>query len=262
MKKTQYHTIKSSSLLLLLKNVFLGGLLEECLMEVKNGVAKIEAIDITSSVIVIGSAKIIKDKDFNFSFGLGNIELLIKFLSSIEDNKIMLSVKENIMTIKKKDNLRKLNYLLTNQELISTKLEENEDEDKTPYIKKIIKALHNNIPLSKEFIKDYMSFVGMLKNKNTSLNFDGEETVSFTCGINEDNTFELKLKDKVVKEKKNREAFTIKINGEYLSKVFNAIDFDDEEPAVLRFAKNKPIMIENKSMYWTLIHLSDAENEE
>ena len=87
-KRTTKNTIKTDPLLNMLKQIHLGGLIEECVLKIKDGVAKVEAVDITNSLIII-CKKTIMGKDISVDLGLGNIGILIKFLSTIDNDKLI-----------------------------------------------------------------------------------------------------------------------------------------------------------------------------
>ena len=57
-KKKKKSTIRTRNFLNMLKQVHLNGILEECILKVKKGKGKIEAVDMTNSLIVISKNSI------------------------------------------------------------------------------------------------------------------------------------------------------------------------------------------------------------
>lgn len=256
MKKRNKNTIKTTALLNMLKQIHLGGLLEECVLEIKDGKAKVEAVDITNSLIVICNRPIL-GKDTTINLGLGNINILIKFLSTMNNEKLTCKYNNNGFELKKADGRRKLSYLLTNPELIATQLQADEKKKKDP-LKKMHRMIGPKICLTQSFIKDFLSYIGLLKTKDVSIEFDGEEEVSFICGGKNDHNFKLTLSTEAECDNNDNE-FNVKVNGEYLANIFTTIDFDEEEPPVLSLAEDKLVMIENDFATWALVPLTDID---
>ena len=99
--------------------------------------------------------------------GLGNLELLIKFLSTLEEDKVIFNEKKKDdykFFIQRADSRRKLEYLLTGTDLIATKLE-TEKKKKSTY-KRMTEMMDNNVELTSTFIKDFLSYISLLKTKN------------------------------------------------------------------------------------------------
>ena len=261
LKSKDKSTIKTQQCLMMLRQIYLGGLLEECMVGIKKGKAKVEAVDITNSLIVICN-KSIASKDITTELGLGNLDLLLKFLSAVEDPKLYFKYKDGAskFELTRKDKRRKLNYLLTQPELIATQLQVDEDlEDENPY-DKMKNMMDYSVELSSSFMKDFLTYIGLLKTKDVSIEFDGEEEVTFICGGTNDHKFELVLSTRV--EGDEGDPFEIKINGEHLGRIFNVVDFDDDNPATLSFAEDKLVMIEDGSTSWALVPLTDISGEE
>ena len=256
-KKKGTTVIRVKNFLNMLKKVHLGGVFEECIIEVVKGSGKITAVDITNSMIVISKRRVMS-KDVTENFGLGNLELLVKFLSSIEDEKMILKASNNQLTIKRKDSQRKLDYLLTQPGLIATRFQEDDDEE-SPY-EKIDNMMEFSIALPESLTKDFLTYISLLKTKEIVLNYNSDTGLSFICGSSDDHQFELRP-DTEVEERGDSESeeFSININGEHLSKIFSVIEFDEEEPPTLSFAEDKPIMIEEGGTAWVLVPIVDIE---
>lgn len=256
--------VKTEQLLTLLKQVSLGGLLEECVLSIEEGVARIEAVDITNSLIVICKKKIL-NKEVNIDLGLGNIDILIKFLSTLDANdKLILKHPMNIkggptsFTLLKTTGRRKLTYLLTNTELIASQIQYGSEKKEDPY-KKIKDMVECKIELTKSFMKDFLSYINLLKIKDVTLDFDGEEEVSFICGGENDHQFTLTLSTDA--ESDFDDSFEIKINGEFLSKIFSIINFDDDDPPIMSFAEDKIVIVEDAGATWAIVPLTNQDED-
>jgi hypothetical protein len=257
-KKSSESVIFTQLLLGMLKDCHLAGVMEECVLNVRKGQGSIEAVDITNSLMVMAKTKI-ADKSIGGSFGLGNLELLIKFLSMTDDKKMKVKNSSRQMNIQRIDGQRKLNYLLTEPELISTRLTTDDDEPTDP-LEKLSGLMKYRVVISQKIIKDFLSYIGMLKDKDTTIEFDGEKAITFVCGGKNDHQLRLKSKAKV--KGKSKKAFDFKLSGEHLARIFNAIDYDEEDPPYMRFAKKKPTIIYNKSTAWALMPVVGVDEGE
>jgi len=254
--------IKIGAFLSMLKQVNLGGILEECVLVIKNGKAKIEAVDITNSLIVI-CKKPIMPKDTNITFGLGNLDILIKFLSTLGDSKLYFKCTSTIFKLTKVGGRRKLDYLLTQPDLIATQLQaEGSEKQDDPY-KKMKKMMDLTIDLTASFIKDFLSYINLLKTKDVTLDFDEDDMkLTFICGGTNDHKFELELSTEVEGvDRDDADSFSIKVNGEHLARIFSTIDFDEDDPPTLSFTEDELIMVEDNNAAWALVPLTNLEEE-
>lgn len=241
-------TLRTTKLLQLLKQCWLGGVLEEFVLVLSRGKGRVEAVDMTNSLVVQGQFTITDDRKLDSELGLGNVELLIKFLSNMVGDTLHIQVKENILQITRKDGRRRLNYLLTQPDLIGTQVTEEDDDE--PPLDKIDSIMEHSVELTESFIKDFLSNISLLSTKDTALEFDGEEKVSFICGSPEDHQVELVLQSEV---DNSGDEFTLQLNGEHIAKVFSVIDYDKESPPILKFAEDKPILLLTKGTGWALM---------
>jgi hypothetical protein len=260
--------IKNLNISNMLRQVHLGGAINECLLSVKKGTGIIEAVDITNSLIVLSKAKVMS-KDITHDFGLGNIELLTRFLSTLEDDLLVFkhNTDDSLLTIKRQDGRRRLNYLLTEPELIATRLQFDEDEDggdaENTY-DKIMGMVTFTAELSGTIIKDFLSYAGMLKQKDVTIKFDGAEKLTFQLGEADNHQFALILSNQVeyIGKKKQKDTKTSnRVNGEHLAKIFSTISYSEESPPVMYFSSDdsKPIVIKNASTVWALLPIAEGE---
>ena len=262
-KSKKKATIKTEAMLSLLKQVHLGGVVEECSIAIKKGKGHIEVVDITDSMVIIAN-KTIAGKSISHELGFGNLELLISFLSTIEDSKIHMNYKtgNDYFVLRRADGRRKLNYLLTQVELIATNLSLEEDEEDIDAYKQMKELMEYSVDLTPALIKDFLKYIAILKSKETTIHFDGEESITFLLGSKDDHQFELRLSEEVeFLGDDDTIEFDMVINGEHLAKVFGAIIFDDEDPPKLSFSEENPIMIEVEGISWSLKQLADFEDE-
>ena len=258
--------IKTKNFLNTLKRVYLGGIIEECVLEINKGKCLIEAVDMTNHLIVLIEKSIMSKDVDKTNLGIGNMDILIKFLATIEDDKLAFRKRRNKIFMQRGDRKRSLEYLLTDEELISTRLNigDGGKKEKENTKKKIAEMMDYSVELTQSFIKDFLSYIGFLKTKSVMIKYNSKkDQVLFTCGSINDHRFRLIL-DSSVETSESDDIFGIKVNGDYLSRILSVMNFSggEDEPPTLSFAKEKPIMIEYEGAVWALLPLDLEEEEE
>ena len=256
-------TIATGGLLRLLRHCHLGGVLEEFVLNVEDGKGTVEAVDMTNSLIVISRQRVM-GKGTDATLGLGNIDLLIRFLSSMEEEKALaMKITANKLSITRGKGTRQLKYLLTQADLIGTRLVLDEDEEENPY-DKFDSMMQYAVTLGEDFIKDFLSYIGILATKDVVLKYDGgmRFQVTFVCGGAEDHQAELVLQSEVEGGEDEDEEFELQLNGEHLARIFNVIEYDEAEPPILKFAEDKPMMINIDNTTWALMPITKEEEGE
>lgn len=249
--------IATEGLLRLLRHCHLGGVLEEFVLNVKKGKGTVEAVDMTNSLVVISDQKVM-DKGTNASLGLGNVDLLVRFLSSMEGD-LSMKITANKLSISKGKGMRRFDYLLTQPDLVGTRLVLDEDEDEDPY-EKFDNMMEFETELTEDFIKDLLSYISILATTDVVLQYDGD-AVTFVCGGTEDHRAKVVLQSNVTGEG-DEDEFELQLNGEHLARVLGVIDYDKKSPPVLKFAEDKPIMIIVKNTSWALMPIAKEEEGE
>lgn len=267
-RKQAKSSIKVEQMLVLLRQVNLGGVIDECTLTIEEGLGFVEVVDITNSLIVIAERQV-ASKDVNAELGLGNLDLLISFFGSLSDQKVVMAYEEDddFCVFKRKDSRRKLNYLLTQTDLIATNLSLEEDEDDDSEAEDKLKELMRyEVELTTSVIKDFLKYIGMISNKEVTLAFDGDEELRFHLGGKNDHRFELAMREEVTLVDEDEEGdgeCELKINGEHLAKVLNAINYDEDNPPSMCFADGEtPMMVTYKGITWCLNPLTDFEEGE
>ena len=248
-RKDKGEMIERENLLRLLKQCHLGGALEECVLEIDDGDGTVELIDITNTITI--SSKIrVGSKGLDCKLGLGNLDLVIKFLSSLEDKKLTFNnEKGHVMQLGRKDGQRKLMYLLTRPELIITRIEEKYKSQ----FKKLEKKMEYSIDLEENAIRDLLSYVGMIKDKGMVLRLadvNDKHVLSVVYGNPNEHQFEVIL-DKDFDDAED-ETFDIYLNSEFVAKILNVIEYDEDNKPTLAFSNSElPVMVKgNNTVYF------------
>lgn len=255
-KKTKKLFIKTSAMLSLLRQVHLGGIINEAVVEVKKGKATIEAVDITASVVFISTASV-GPKKLSSEIGLGNIELFAKFLGTAKDPKLNIAFSGNRMVVSRQDKRRRLEYLLSQPALIPTRL--NMDNDDDDALERFVNAVECRATFDEDFVKDFCSYINTLKTKIVTIEV-ADSDVTFKLGPRSEHQFALKLE--LTEEADNE--IKLMVNGEYLAKILSAVEFgddDDTEPATIGFGDDAPVTIETENALWAVSPSEDTEDD-
>lgn len=258
-KKAKAITITRESLLSSLKKIYLGGAIAECLLDVHKGKATCEVVDITNSIVVLEKRRV-GSKNWSDRYGLGNIEVLIKFLSSIQDKKLVIKTTEaGRMIIAGEDKRRRLDYLTTLPNLVSTRLrmDENDDQD---YAKEFRNMTSVSINISSDFIKDFNSYLSVLKSKIITIKVEDDEC-TFILGASTEHQFQLSIQSEHI-DNEGEEDITVQTNGENVAKVFSVMEMDGDELPTISIGEDTPVIVEDGTTMWALTPYNDDTEEE
>lgn len=247
-KKEKLLNIKISQFKNLLNNIYLNGLIEECVIKLSNKNAVIEAVDLSNSIYVYSKMKILKSSIDEIELGISDIDIIKKFVNTINDTKINAVIKKNVFSLIRDDAKRSIIYLLKDIDIIATV------PDKKDIYKKILNIQECYSEIDQVFAKDLTSYINMLgkdSTKEVNIKYNGDE-ILFLCGENNENQLSLILENKITKIDKDCDDFNNIVNGEYLSKILNTISFDSESKPKIYFGEEKPVVIKTKDTLWAL----------
>jgi len=221
----------------LLKRVHLRGLIQECVLEVKDGVASVQAVDMSNSVFLYCSEKI--DGLDDIQLGLPNLNTLCRFLESTE--KVSLKIKEQWITLRRKGHGH-LRFLMLEVEQVPTAITQKDAA------KKVTKNEGDPIKLSTKLREDYSSYMSLVKSRGIVLR---KRKGSITLQSNKSDAEQFSLK---VGKCDAAEDISIEVYGEHLAQVFDTIGDGD---ATLHLADDAPVIIhQGGDNFWALTPLS------
>jgi hypothetical protein len=262
-KKSSGDTIQRQLFLDVLKKVHLGGAINECVLVLEDGNCTIEVVDITNNIVVVAKCSKMASKGVSNTIGLGNIEVIIKFLSSIAVEGLTFATSKDgdRMTLGASKGSRKLQYLTSVSELISTRLRIEED-DEHDYAENFRSMPTVVVDLTPEDVKSIVSYIGLVKSKLVTITVTKKAAVSFITGSSTEHNFTVEVdKDLVRTSTEFDDAFEVKVNGENLAKVLSALEFGDEESSTIAFADECPLVVEDDETLWALTPIEDNEGE-
>ena len=251
-------TLKRQQFLALLKKVHLNGAINECTVTIGSGIATVEVVDITNSIIVLHTPQMdtgvaVGSKAFSASFGLGNMEVLIKFLSTLGDDDVKVEVSDagDRLVIASKNGRRKIDYLATLPDLISTRLRMDEDDDED-YIERFQSMVEVSIEMDQDLIKDLVSYLATPKSKVATIEVEKDQ-IRFVVGTSTEHRFEVTTKADC------GETFSITTNAENLGKVLANVDFGDSALPTIGLSDSGPIVVEDGFCLWAIVPYEDEQ---
>jgi hypothetical protein len=232
-----------------LKQCFTGGAIPECVICNNRKQISIEAIDMSSS-IAVSIQQPLRMRMEEKRIGIGNVELLLSFLSSLKGSRIKIDVEDNVMNIYSTDQRRKLKYLLTDPSLVATAVEEEGT------VNKIIERFEHKVKITPDEVKDILSYVKISTNKTVSITAE-DDSIIVRCGTENEHQFYTQLSDPT-----DAEGIHLTVNGELLGKILSNLIFTGwEDPATpcLLIGEDLPLGVINHGAFWALTPISEGE---
>ncbi|MFB5622938.1 MAG: hypothetical protein ACE5RH_02990 [Nitrosarchaeum sp.] len=261
--------LKIKPFLKLLKRIYLGGTIDECVLEFKNKKCNVGVFDLTNTVIVFVDENVLKNNSEKMKFGFDSIDVLIKFLSTIPDTQLFMETKNNKIIFKRKDSKRSLTCMVKDPEVVPTRLEKRNSRDDPKQV--YLDMQEYSVPLNQIFVKDFLSYLSSLKTKHHTkyvssekvcIKYNKKEGVKFICGGKNENQLEIVLDGEIKKINEDADdKISLSVNGDFLSKVFKELDFEDDSMPLLYFANKSPIAIQSQDTLWAIKPLMDDKHE-
>ena len=225
----------------ILSNVFLGGIIEGCLLQVEDNNVFIQAMDLTDSVFVQTVAELeLKDCEL----GIGTLSVFTKYLESIKDVDTTLVLKGNRFVIKSKDGVR-VSYLLTEPDFIASY--DDEWKEIGDLVEEELKNFDESMVLDKEAIDKFLNVSKHFENNSVTFKVDGKGNVHLNAGPESGHQFDVKI-GKI----EDVDQCSIKLYSDNVTAVFKAIDYEKEPKMYISSEDDSPIVITNTATSWIL----------
>jgi len=233
-----------------LESVFLGGIIGECVVTIKNNNAHIKAMDMTSSVYAQTDAPFEHADD---TIGFGDVSLLVKYLKSYASANMDFVRNDNVMTIKP-ENGGVLKYLLSQVDLVPTYNGEWEESGVDP-IAMAVEAASCKAVIKEESVKEFLKLMSLFKPNGVTVTLSKRGKVTLHGG----NTTQHQFNVVIGESAEAVEPAQIKLYGNNITAVLTAVDFTD--PVNMYFV-NGEIAIVTENAAWVLRPLSSEAGEE
>lgn len=238
----------------ILKKIYLSGLIPSCALVLKkDGSASGKVMDLSSS-IMCSCEMICFNGDCEKTIGLGSIDLLIKFLSSVTGKEVVVSFEgENRAVVSCEKKKSKLSYLLTDPELIPTTI------PKPELIQtQIVDACHNSFKLTEDVASNINSYITMIGVRSVYIVVEDDE-VKITGGSGDEHQFEVS-----VGSGDNLDDFKVCLSADFVQKVLSTVDFGkSKDIEVLYGGETTPVVfVENKKIVFAIAPQFEYEEDE
>jgi hypothetical protein len=239
-------TFPTERLHLLLRRAFLGGLLEECVIEFGNdGAGFINAVDMSNSLFLSCSEPLLREGESIGGFerlGFGNLPLLCRFLADVAEADILVSREENRLFFKRSSGQGELRFLLTDPEVIPTTIEEQD------VVESLLAQCVLSLPLTSDVCNFFSSYTGLIKTKAAQLTYQAKTGATWMIGgLKTEHQFELDFGTAGTIDPESdvpEEDFTVGCYGDFMSAVFQTLEFEEGrgQPGML-FSPGNPVVV-------------------
>lgn len=247
-KKKNKNAIHAPTLWFLLKRVYLGGKITECVLASDGRKAQVNAVDLTNSIFVSVSAYFTPVLPID-RVGISNLSVLTKFLNNIEGD-VPIAVVENKMTFKQPGSTFK--FLLSEPDAIPTSIDSDKD-----LIASFMEGCLYEIELSEALVKQVLYYTDLIASEHSELVMNEDGKVKLLGGRVNESQFSLVLGKASYKEDKTEEfeELRIPLYNEHLKAILSELYFskDDEYPPTIYFASDAALVImQDEENIWAL----------
>jgi hypothetical protein len=232
-------SVETKPLTKLLNHTHLGGIINECVLTIKNGIGIIQSIDNSNCLFLSCSEELENMSDMEL--GISDLSILAKFFNDYTDESIGFQVtrdKKQLIFKPKRGGLLKL--LLLDIELVPTHIKEPDAKDE------MLSNHSFSLDFNKDIAEDYLYYSNLLKNESSLIEVVGGK-VSLSSGKNEINQFNLPL------GKIDSDDFCTEIYKEHLVAIVQNLKWDEENKPEILFGNETPVIIrQDENNIWAL----------
>lgn len=225
-----------------LNDVYLGNIIDECVVTFEDGKAYIKAMDLTSSLFVQTSADIEHDDG---QVGIADLTLFVKYLNMIKDIDVTIKQDDNKFIIKPTKGAI-VRYLLAEVDLIPSYKEEWPDD----LFEDEITNYGKSMTLKQENVSEFVSIMNLFNPNSVYFKVDKKGKVTLHGGQETENQFDVYL-GKI----KGVDHCSIKVYGKLLTPILNAVDYGADPQLYL--CNGAPIIVMTEKTNWMLNPTND-----
>lgn len=240
----------------LLKKVYLGGMVEEAVVDFDN--IEVQAVDPASIVFlsVAETSKAASDAKDIGRVGIGSptLSLLIKHLESIK-GEVSISKKANRLVVAAKGR-GEVKYLTVEEEFISTVVDGNN-------IDEVVAPCILSVDITAQFCADFNSYMSLLKTKAAKFCYDHKtKTVHVESGLESENQFNIPVGKAELSDNPPTGDFDITVYGNPVSQIFSVLEWPEKEkPTILMAPEHPLVVIQDDNNIWACLPLTDSAGE-
>lgn len=236
--------VNGGNLARFLGKAYLGGMIEEGVLETDGEYSTIFAVDLSNSIVAHLKEKM--GLRFNKDIGIGNISLLKKYLDRNKKNDLNVELKKDRLIFSNGADSGELEFLTTTAETIPTSINKEGQQKMAELAGSIVYA----VDLSKRIVDAILFPLGLLAPGAVTFEVSRDGVV-LKHGLKSEHQFELSLgKPKVAGE---AQPFTITVHRKILVAALRQLKFSDGEIPSIGFAPNLPVVIHQNKNNWYLL---------
>ena len=231
---------KSSALLRLLSRVHLKGIIEECVLVVADGVASVQAIDISNTTFLVATEKIKELPDC--TIGIGNLSTVCRFLTDAKS--VVLSLLPKKWLLLQRKGFGQIKSQLLDAESVPTAVEEPVE------LSTLTKKMSLEVELTAKAVEELNYFTSLITTKSVQIEAkDGIITIH--SNPNDPQQFKFILTKKASKDWEGK----ISVFSNFLVAVMQTLNWEgDNAKASLMLGEDQPLLIkQNKNNYWAIV---------
>ncbi len=224
-----------------LNRVFLAKTVEECVITIKNGYAKILSFDVTESVFT--KSVIECEGDFGV-MGIGNLEILLKYFKSRAKLDIAISREGNRLKMNSTGH-ENFSFLLSDEDVISTYTK---DLEELSDINEVVHQYDYSCDLDVLAAKTVQDFIKNLKSELCSISVEKNGLVCISGGNANEHKFSVDIDE--VSVNPDGDLPNIVVLAKHINKILSAINYDDDVSIFL--STGETLVIQNGQNAWGL----------
>ena len=235
---------ESDTLQHLLSRVHLKGIIEECVLVVEDGIASVQAIDISNTVFLSATEKIPELP--NATIGIGNLTTICKFLTDAK--KLELSLLPKKWLLLKRKGFGQIKSQLLDAKSVPTAVEEPVEH------KALAAKMQVELELSQKCVEELNYFTSLITTKSLVLSAK-KGIVSIHSNPNDPQQFRFVLTKKAKKDYEG----SVCVFTNFLLAVMQTLAWADDKKSkpVLMMGDEQPLLIQqNKTNYWAVVPIS------
>ncbi|RLI66859.1 MAG: hypothetical protein DRO67_00350 [Candidatus Asgardarchaeum californiense] len=235
--------IETDKLSAMFTDVSLNKTITECVVNVKDEIATVYALDLTESVFVQTSTDLQGVEDCQF--GIGSLDVFVRYLNMIRGSSIKVSIDDSRLIIVPKKG-RKLSYLLAEPDLIVTY------EDSFLEQGDVIQGEFSDydygkgIDLKQEEVKDLLGIISLFDPNSISLRVNSKGKLTIHTGNETQHQSDISFGKTSCKECEH------KLYSEYFASILSIIKFEHNPKMFISNEEGSSVIITTDNTGWIL----------
>jgi hypothetical protein len=236
----------------LLKKVFLGGIVEEAVVDL--GANTVQAVDPTSSVFLKVSEKKSEDGIGRVGIGSPTLSMIIKHLEAIKGE--VAIKKENKRLVIGAKGRGEIKYLTVEEEFVSSVvLEDNTNA--------LIDPCVISVEIPAQACADYGAYMALVKTKSAKFCYDPKtKTVHVESGLESEHQFNIPFGKAETIDKPVPEPFSVTVYGNHVDQIFSVLEWSEKQVPMILMAPGHPLLIvQDEDNIWACLPLDETKEQ-